>query len=100
MVDNTINLFEYLKNFDENFQLIPDAEGHIIFIPCRNPAFLVGKALAKVNTETDFLGALKKSITDYAIIRRYLRKSHNFKYFAGRVYQIIVDTTCYNIMGL
>ena len=93
------NLFDKFKDFDENFQLIPDADGHVLFVPRRNPAFLVGKALHKVDSETDFPAALKKSVTDYSTIGKYLRKSHNVSDFATRTTQVVVDTTCCNIMG-
>jgi len=59
MVYKTENLFEKFKDFDEHFQLLPGAEGHVMFILHRNPAFLVGKATYKVNSEIDFPLALK-----------------------------------------
>ena len=65
------NLFEKFKDFDEDFQLIPGVEGHVILIPRRTPAFLVGKALHKVDSETDFYAALKESVVDYSTIGRY-----------------------------
>ena len=54
MVYEIQNLFEKFKNLDKDFQLIPGADGHVLFIPRRNPAFLVGKALQKVDSKTDF----------------------------------------------
>ena len=100
MVYEIENLFEKLKDLDEHFQLIPGAEGHVLFVPRRNPAFLVGKALHKVDSETDFSAVLKESLVDYSTIGRYLRKSHNVSNFATRTTQVVVDTTCCNIMGL
>jgi hypothetical protein len=55
MVYEIKDLFEKFKYLDKNFQLIPGAEGHILFIPRRNPAFLVEKASHKVDSETNFL---------------------------------------------
>ncbi len=68
-------------DYFKHFQLIPGADGHVLFVPRRNPAFLVGKALHKVNSETDFPAALKESLVDYSTIGRYLRKSHNVSDF-------------------
>ena len=45
MVYEIADLFKKFKDFDDDFQWIPGAEGHVILIPRRNPAFLVGKAL-------------------------------------------------------
>ena len=100
MVYEIENLFEKFKDLDEHFQLIPGAEGHVLFVPRRNPAFLVGKALHKVDSETDFSAALKESLIDYGTIGRYLKKSHNVSDFATRTTQVVVDTACCNIMGL
>jgi len=94
------NLLEKFEDLDKHFQLIPGAEGHVIFVPRRNPAFLVGKALHKVDSETDFSAALKESLVDYGTIGRYLKKSHNVSDFATRTTQVVVDTTCCNVMGL
>lgn len=100
MVNEIETLFEKFKDLDKHFQLIPGADGHVLFIPRRNPAFLVGKALHKVDSETDFPAALKESLVDYSTIGRYLRKSHNVSNFATRTTQVGVDTACCNIMGL
>lgn len=100
MVYEIANLFEKFKDLDENFQLLPGAEGHVLFIPRRNPAFLVGKALHKVDADTDFSAALKESVVDYSTIGKYLRKSNNVSDFATRTTQVVVDTTCCNIIGL
>lgn len=94
------NLFEKFQDLDENFQLLPGAEGHVLFIPRRNPAFLVGKALHKVDAETDFAAALKESVIDYSTIGEYLRNSKNVSNFATRTTQVVVDTACCNIIGL
>ena len=56
MVYEIKDLFEKFKDLDEHFQLLPGADGHVLFLPRRNPAFLVGKALHKVDSETDFSG--------------------------------------------
>lgn len=74
--------------------------GHVFFIPRRNPAFLVGKALHKVDAEADFSAALKESVVDYSTISKYLRKSHNVSDFARRTTQLVVDTNCCNVIGL
>jgi len=100
MVYEIENFFEKFKELDKNFQLIPDADEHVLFVPRRNPIFLVGKALHKVDSETDFPAALKESVVDYSTIGKYLRKSHNVSDFATRTTQVVVDTTCCNIMGL
>jgi len=100
MIYEIENLFEKFKDLDEHFQLIPSAEGYLLFVPRRNPAFLVGKALHKVDSETDFSAALKESLVDYSTIGRYLKKSYNVSNFATRTTQVIVDTICCNIMGL
>jgi len=57
MVYEIEDLFEKFKDLDKNFQLLPGADGHVLFLPRRNPAFLVGKALHKVDSETDFSAA-------------------------------------------
>ena len=72
-------LFEKFEDLDEHFQLIPGADGHVLFVPRRNAAFMVGKALHKVDSETDFPAALKESLVDYSTIGRYLKKSHSSK---------------------
>jgi hypothetical protein len=54
--------------------LISGSEGHVLFIPRRNPAFLVGKTLNKVDFETDFSIALKNSVINYSTIAKYLKK--------------------------
>jgi|KNS10NT17metaT_FD_contig_31_2236960_length_514_multi_1_in_0_out_0_1 hypothetical protein len=55
MVYEIKNLFEKFKDLDEHVQLIPGADDHVLFVPRRNTAFLVGKALHKVDSKTDFL---------------------------------------------
>ena len=100
MVYEIKDLFEKFKDLDEHFQLIPGADGHVLFVPRRNAAFMVGKALHKVDSETDFPAALKESLVDYSTIGRYLKKSHNVSDLATRTTQVVVDTTCCNIMGL
>ena len=67
------NLFEKFKDFDKYFTIVPGVDGHILFVPRRMPAFLVGKALQKVDSDTEFTPALIKSLTDYKIIWEYLR---------------------------
>jgi hypothetical protein len=57
-------LFEKFKELDDNFQLIPGVDGDVLFIPIRNPAFLVGKAFQNIDAEIDFPSALKESVTD------------------------------------
>ena len=100
MVYEIENLFEKFKDLDKHFQLIPGADGHVLFVPRRNPAFLVGKALHKVDSETDFPATLKESLVNYSTIGKYLRKSYNVSDFATRTRQVVLDTTCCNIMGL
>ena len=100
MVYEIKDLFEKFKDLDKTFQFIPGADGHVLFIPRRNLDFLVGKALHKVDSETDFSTALKESVVDYSTIGQYLRKSHNVSDFTTRTTQVVVDTTCSNIMGL
>lgn len=46
------------------------------FVPCRNLAFLVPKALHKFDFETDFHKALKESVVDFSTIS----KSSNINY--------------------
>ena len=94
------NLFEKFKDIDSDFQLIPGVEGHVIFLPRRNTAFMVGKALQKVDSETDFTMALKDSLMDYSTIGRYLRESKNMSDFGTRTAQVVIDTACCNVMGL
>ena len=101
MVYEPENLFNKFKDLDENFQLIPGAEGHVLLIPRQNPAFLAGRALNKISSETDFPAALKESIfDDYGTIGTYLKKSHNASDLVTRTGQVVIDTACCNIMGL
>ena len=65
MVYEIENLFEKFKDLDKNFQLIPGADGHVLFVPRRNPAFLVGKALHKVDSETDFPAEILENYYDF-----------------------------------
>jgi len=100
MIHELEDLFEKFRDLDKNFQLLSGVDGHVLFIPRLNSAFLVGKALQKVNSETDFPDALKKSVIDYSTIGQYLKKSHNATDFTTRATQIVLDTACCNIMGL
>ena len=98
MVDS--NLFEKFKEIDKHFQLLPGADGHAIFVPRRNPAFFLGKAMHKLDSEIDFPAALKDIIADYKTIGTYLKNSHNASDLATRTSQIVVDTACCNYIGL
>ena len=74
MVYEIKNLFEKFKDLDKNFQLIPGADGHVLLIPRRNPGFLVGKTLQKVDIETDFSATLKESVFDYSTIEIWVEE--------------------------
>jgi len=100
MVHEIENLFEKFRDIDKHFQLVPGADGHVLFIPRRNAAFVAGKALHKVNAETNFPEALKSSLVDFTTIGQYLKKSHNASDLATRSSQIVVDTVCCNFLGL
>ena len=39
-------------------------------------------------------------MVDYSTIGRYLKQSHNIDNFVLPITQVVLDTTCYNIMGL
>jgi len=101
MVYAAEDLFQKFKDFDENFQLIPGADGHVLFIPRRNTAFLLGRALTKVEGQTELTEALKQSlIDDYGIIATYLKNSDNSSNFLRRTGQVVVDTALCNGLGL